>query len=253
MLDVDVLDVDALLDSVDGERDQAAATIQAHRRRKSVMDSQERRSKMATPIQAHARGMLARQHAARQESSLVHKVRRASAGLMDFTQSLYLDITELTGSAPPAASPSASPTPQQLRTLPLESPPTAPATPLARAARPRPRDDASCCSCLSRNGGVGGPLFRLPWASPVFGTGSSTFDTPMLDRLLTAHRFRWTAGPDSDTDYLHKSFDNVLSPGFFARSPYGSQASAASLHASLASLQASHRSMSSSRSQRSIL
>lgn len=247
------LDIDALIDSVDGERARAAAAIQAHRRRKLVTDSQERRSKMATPIQAHARGMLARQHATR-EGSLVHRVRRASSDLIDFTRSLCLELTELTEPAPSPATPGAasaitgdaqllsdfSVTPQQLRTLPLESPSSAPATPLARATRPRPRDDASCCSCLTRNGGGGGPLFRLPWAGPAFGAvSSSVFDTPMLDRLLTAHRFRWTTGLDSDSAYPYKPYDNILSPAFYARSPHGSQAS--------------HRSMGSVRSHRSIL
>ena len=162
-------DIDALIESVDDERARAAACMDVN---------EERRSKMATPIQAHARGMLARRNTTREESSLVQKARRASAGLVDFTRSLYLELTELTDPAPPpavAASPAvppaaasaltgdaqvlsdSSPTPQQLRTLPLESP-SAPATPLARATRPRPRDEASCCSCLTRNGG-GAPLF----------------------------------------------------------------------------------------------
>ena len=259
-------DIDALIESVDDERARAAAAMEV---------DEERRSKMATPIQAHARGMLARQHATRQEDSLAQKARRASAGLVDFTRSLYLELTELTDPAPPAvaASPAVppaaasltggaqllsdlSPTPQQLRTLPLETP-SAPATPLARATRPRPRDEASCCSCLTRNGGGGAPLFsgaplfgggpqfRLPWASPAFGAGSSAFDTPILDRLLTAHRFRWTTGLDSDSaGYQYKPYgdqvvNNILSPRFFVQSPHGSQAS--------------HRSMGSVRSQRSIL
>ena len=258
-------EIDALIESVDDERARAAAALEV---------DEEQRSKMATPIQAHARGMLSRrQHATHQEGSLVQKARRASAGLVDFTRSLYLELTELTDPAPPAVAASTavppaadsaltggaqllsdlSPTPQQLRTLPLETP-SAPATPLARATRPRPRDEASCCSCLTRGGaplfsGVplfgGAPQFRLPWASPAFGAGSSAFDTPMLDRLLTAHRFRWTTGLDSDTaGYQYKPYgdqvvNNILSPRFFVQSPHGSQAS--------------HRSMGSVRSQRSIL
>ena len=86
---------------------------------------------------------------------------------------------------------------------------------------------------------VGAPQFRLPWASPAF--GSSAFDTPMLDRLLTAHRFRWTSGLDSDSAAYpgDQVVNNILSPRFFVQSPHGSQAS--------------HRSMDSVRSQRSIL
>ena len=80
-------DIDALIESVDDERARAAAAMEV---------DEERRSKMATPIQAHARGMLARQHATRQEDSLAQKARRASAGLVDFTRSLYLELTEPT-------------------------------------------------------------------------------------------------------------------------------------------------------------
>ena len=74
-------DIDALIESVDDERARAAAGMDV---------DEERRSKMATPIQAHARGMLARRNTTREESSLVQKARRASAGLVDFTRSLYL-------------------------------------------------------------------------------------------------------------------------------------------------------------------
>ena len=96
-------DIDALIESVDDERARAAAGMDV---------DEERRSKMATPIQAHARGMLARRNTTREESSLVQKARRASAGLVDFTRSLYLELTELTDPAPApavAASPAVPP------------------------------------------------------------------------------------------------------------------------------------------------
>ena len=58
-------DIDALIESVDDERARAAAGTDV---------DEERRSKMATPIQAHARGMLARRNTTREESSLVQKL-----------------------------------------------------------------------------------------------------------------------------------------------------------------------------------
>ena len=179
----DGLDVEELLQSIDAERARAAAKIQAMHKRKVVMADHARLHAMATPIQARARGMLSRKQQQR-ERSLPYKMRRASRELMDMTQSLF---------KPPEPAPPMAPSPPnstpQLRTLPLK-------TPTPTAASFQPRDSLCSCSCLSRAGRAGSSApFVLPWQSS--NSSSNAFDTPILTRLLTQHRFKWSSGLDS--------------------------------------------------------
>ena len=175
------IDVDDLLREIDDERANAAAKIQAHRKRKVVMANKAALNDHATAIQSRARGRQARKELAQQKQTISRRVRRASKQLFDLVTGEEADSRR--SSATPATQPPRAQTPAtqaSLQTLPLATPSPAAPPSKAQAARREPL----CCSCLSRGGGAGasdGGFF--------LGSASSAFDTPMLAKLISGLRF----------------------------------------------------------------
>ena len=238
------IDVDDLLNEIDAERSNAAAVIQAHRKRKLTMDNNAVMSDQATKIQARFRGKQSRD-AAKAEHSLAGKAKRASRQLLGLVMPSVANervgaqrasasdgrkpskTTKTTPATVPAttmATPATRPLPPQepattpaLQTLPLDTPTTSspPAAPPSRAPR---REIVPFCPCLSRAGERRWNALDAP---------SGAFDMPVLSRYLAALMRGDLPPTPRDTAALLSPRElelrtrTIMSPTFYAPSPHG--------------------------------
>lgn len=238
------IDVDDLLNEIDAERNNAAAVIQAHRKRKLTMENNAAMSDQATKIQARFRGKQSRD-AAKAERSLGGRARRASRQLLGLvmpsvanewmggqraTASEARKPTETTPAMTLAAfeaTPATRPLPPQepattptLQTLPLNTPTTVspPAAPPSRAPR---REIVPFCPCLAR-GRVAGDHRWNALDAP-----GGAFDMPVLSRLLGALMRGDLPQTPRDAAALLSARElelrtrTIMSPTFYAPSPAG--------------------------------